>query len=87
MRDLFASIRNEEARRALPCLPQALTVGVLNRVHELSDRDEPKLSKAFCSLIPLGEILGEILDCGPTAKKVLSFYEDFSQPSALNSTF
>jgi superfamily I DNA/RNA helicase len=49
---------------------------VLHRVHELSDRNEPNLSKTFCSLIPLGEILGEILDCGPTAKKVLSFYED-----------
>ena len=59
-----------------PVCKKPLTVGVLNRVHELSDRDEPKLSKTFCSLIPLGEILGEILDCGPTAKKVLSFYED-----------
>jgi DNA helicase II / ATP-dependent DNA helicase PcrA len=59
-----------------PVCRKPLTVGVLHRVHELSDRDEPKLSKAFSSLIPLGEILGEILDCGPTAKKVLSFYED-----------
>ena len=59
-----------------PVCHKPLTIGVLHRVHELSDRDEPRLSKTFYSLIPLGEILGEILDCGPTAKKVLSFYED-----------
>ncbi len=59
-----------------PTCGKPLTVGVLSRVFELSDRDEPKLSKEFFSLIPLTEILSEIFDCGPSAKRVLSFYED-----------
>jgi DNA helicase-2/ATP-dependent DNA helicase PcrA len=59
-----------------PTCGKPLTVGVLSRVYELSDRDEPKLSKNFFSLIPLTEILSEILDCGPSAKRVISLYED-----------
>jgi DNA helicase-2/ATP-dependent DNA helicase PcrA len=59
-----------------PNCGKPLTVGVLSRVFELSDRDEPKLSKKFFSLIPLTEILSQIFDCGPSAKRVLSFYED-----------
>jgi DNA helicase-2/ATP-dependent DNA helicase PcrA len=59
-----------------PTCGKPLTVGVLSRVFELSDRDEPKLSKDFFSLIPLPEILSEILDCGPSAKRVISFLED-----------
>ncbi|RLB24488.1 MAG: AAA family ATPase [Deltaproteobacteria bacterium] len=53
-----------------------LTVGVLHRVDELADRTEPVLSKAFLSLIPLTEILSELFACGPTAKKVVSAYEE-----------
>ncbi|MFH1349588.1 MAG: UvrD-helicase domain-containing protein [Pseudomonadota bacterium] len=59
-----------------PSCGRSLTVGVLHRVVELSDRDTPKLSKEFYSLIPLPEILSEILDCGPSSKKVTSVYED-----------
>ncbi|MBW1887232.1 MAG: UvrD-helicase domain-containing protein, partial [Deltaproteobacteria bacterium] len=59
-----------------PTCGKPLTVGVLHRVYELSDRETPKLSKDFYSLIPLSEILSEILDCGPSTKKVTSVYED-----------
>ncbi len=52
-----------------------ITVGVLYRVEELADRDKPVLSKDFVSLIPLTEILSEILECGPGTKKVTSVYE------------
>jgi DNA helicase II / ATP-dependent DNA helicase PcrA len=58
-----------------PVCRRPLTVGVLNRIYELSDRSTPRLSKAFHSLIPLPEILSEILGCGPTSKKAIRFYE------------
>jgi len=51
-----------------------LTVGVLHRVFELADRDKPVLSKDFVSLIPLTEILSEILRCGSGSKKVAAEY-------------
>jgi DNA helicase-2/ATP-dependent DNA helicase PcrA len=58
-----------------PVCGKPLTIGVLNRIHELADRDAPLLSKDFFSLIPLPEILSDILSCGPATRKVMSFYE------------
>jgi ATP-dependent DNA helicase UvrD/PcrA len=57
-----------------PRCGKPLTVGVLHRVYELSDRDSPPLPVPFHSLIPLPEILSEILDCGPSSKKVSETY-------------
>lgn len=47
-----------------------VTVGVLSRVHELSNRDEPRLTKPFFSVIPLAEILSELMACGANSKRV-----------------
>ncbi|MBW1784764.1 MAG: AAA family ATPase, partial [Deltaproteobacteria bacterium] len=58
-----------------PVCHRPLTVGVLNRIYAFSDRSTPRLSKAFHSLIPLPEILSEILGCGPATRKVTRFYE------------
>jgi hypothetical protein len=44
-------------------------------VYELSDRERPVRPKDFFSLIPLSEILSEILGCGPATKKVTAVYE------------
>ncbi|PKN27687.1 MAG: hypothetical protein CVU64_15415 [Deltaproteobacteria bacterium HGW-Deltaproteobacteria-21] len=59
-----------------PKCGKPLTVGVLNRVCELADRDTPVVSRDFHSLIPFPEILSEILSCGPATNKVTSAYED-----------
>ncbi|MBW2066605.1 MAG: UvrD-helicase domain-containing protein [Deltaproteobacteria bacterium] len=59
-----------------PACGKPLTIGVFNRVEELADRDDPSISKAFFSLIPLTEILSEIYDCGPSTKRVTTVYED-----------
>lgn len=59
-----------------PRCGKPLTIGVLHRVYELSDRDSPPLSLPFHSLIPLPEILSEILDCGSSSKKVSGAYEE-----------
>ena len=52
-----------------------MTVGVLNRVYELADREKPVLTREVYSLIPLTEVLSELLNCGPSTKKVTSHYE------------
>jgi uncharacterized protein (TIGR00375 family) len=59
-----------------PKCGKPVTVGVLHRVYELADREAPKLPKPFYSIIPLPEILSEILGCGPSAKKVTAAYEE-----------
>lgn len=59
-----------------PVCGKPLTIGVLYRVMELADRDEPlyENGKNFASLIPLPEILSEILDCGAKSKKVAALH-------------
>jgi len=64
-----------EAGGLCPTCGAPITVGVLNRVEELGDRAEPALQRSFHSLIPLTEVLGELLSCGPATKKVAAAYE------------
>jgi DNA helicase-2/ATP-dependent DNA helicase PcrA len=59
-----------------PKCGKPVTVGVLHRVYELADRETSKLPKPFYSIIPLPEILSEILGCGRSAKKVTAAYEE-----------
>ena len=60
-----------------PVCGKPLTVGVLHRVMELADRKRPFYGedspRAF-SLIPLPEVLGEIMGTGPGSKKVMEQY-------------
>ncbi|MGR3176533.1 MAG: endonuclease Q family protein [Candidatus Anammoxibacter sp.] len=54
-----------------------LTVGVMHRVIELADRKEPCYkngSPIFKSLVPLPEVLSEIVGVGPSSKRVLTEY-------------
>src|SRR5204862_997558 len=51
-----------------------LTVGVLSRVEELADRPDgarPEGAAGFRSLVPLPEVMSEILGSGPKTKTVL----------------
>jgi len=73
------SLHPSETRRRNGVCPKCgkpVTVGVLHRVYELADREASKLPKPFYSIIPLPEILSEILGCGPSAKKVTVAYEE-----------
>ncbi|GLU47381.1 UvrD-helicase domain-containing protein [Nocardiopsis ansamitocini] len=57
-----------------PVCGKPLTVGVFHRVHELADRDEGYQvpgSAQFTSLVPLPEIVGEIVGVGPKSKRVM----------------
>ncbi|MBN2419891.1 MAG: UvrD-helicase domain-containing protein, partial [Deltaproteobacteria bacterium] len=58
-----------------PVCGKPVTVGVFHRVAELADRETPVLQKEFYSLIPLAEILSEILGAGPNTKTVETAYE------------
>ncbi len=63
--------------RTCPVCGKPLTVGVLHRVMELADRERPLYredSPEVFSLIPLPEVLGEIMRTGPASKKVMELY-------------
>ncbi|MCB2186527.1 MAG: UvrD-helicase domain-containing protein [Deltaproteobacteria bacterium] len=66
----------EETRRLggkCPVCGGPLTVGVLSRVEDLADRpagSRPPGAPPFESLVPLDEVVGEVLDQGPNTKKV-----------------
>ncbi|MDH3394265.1 MAG: UvrD-helicase domain-containing protein, partial [Desulfobulbaceae bacterium] len=70
-----------EASRRLddicPVCSRPLTVGVLHRVMELADRNEPlypENAPTVESLIPLAEVLSEILGTGAASKGVMKQY-------------
>jgi len=69
-----------ESRRlglACPVCGKPLTVGVSHRVMELADREQPLYredSPEVFSLIPLPEVLGEIIGAGPSSKGVMAAY-------------
>ncbi|MCH5276565.1 MAG: UvrD-helicase domain-containing protein [Desulfovibrionaceae bacterium] len=72
-RACHVALEPEECRRLndiCPVCGKPLTVGVLHRVLELADRPAPPEPGAgFLSLVPLPEIVGEILRCGPKTKR------------------
>jgi len=62
-----------------PTCGRKATLGVLHRVEELADRAEgfrPANGIEYVSLIPLQEILGEILGRGPATKTVMKEYKN-----------
>ncbi len=60
-----------------PVCGRKVTIGVLNRVEELADRPEPeRLERPFESLIPLPELLGEVLGVSAASKKAQAAYFD-----------
>lgn len=61
-----------------PVCNKPLTLGVLYRVEELADNPEGIKSvrnHPFCSIIPLVELLSEVLRVGPGSKKVMGTYQ------------
>jgi len=64
-------------RGLCPACGKPLTLGVLHRVMELADREQPRFPEqapAVHRLVPLPELLGEILHCGPASKRVIAEY-------------
>ncbi|MCD5397154.1 MAG: endonuclease Q family protein [Candidatus Pacebacteria bacterium] len=62
-----------------PNCGKPLTIGVLNRVEELADRPDdfkPENAIPFKSLIPLTEIIADVLAVGSETKQVVKEYEN-----------
>jgi len=58
-----------------------VTVGVLNRIEQLADRPSgfrPGTAAGFRSLIPLPEVVGEIVGTGPRSKRVLARVDEIT---------
>ena len=74
-------LRPQETKRLggrCPTCGKPLTVGVMHRVDDLADRDDdapPATAGAVRSLVPLPEMLSEILHVGPKSKRVAAHYE------------
>ena len=71
-------VQTLEANEICPVCGRKLTVGVLHRVEKLADRaegDRPDVTMPFENLIPLPEIIGSVLQVGPTSKRVQTVYE------------
>ena len=70
-----------------PVCGKKLLVGVLNRVDELADRDygfTPPRAVPFRSVIPLEEIIADVLGVGTQSKKVMSLYEKMTNSKSQN---
>ena len=60
-----------------PVCGRKVTLGVAHRIGDLADRKtgrRPRGKSGFVSLIPLPEVLGEILRVGPSSKTVMKEY-------------
>jgi len=67
-----------EYKGICPVCEKPLTLGVLYRVESLADRPhgvKPEKYHPYANLIPLNEILSELLGVGPKSKKVNQCYE------------
>ena len=71
--------RTKSLHGLCPHCNKPLTIGVVHRLEELADRPEGAVRpsfKPFTSCIPLTEILSELLNVGPSTKKVAQAYND-----------
>jgi uncharacterized protein (TIGR00375 family) len=79
-RECGIRLEPDETRRNLGICPvcgRPVTVGVLHRVQELADRTAPVIpvgAPGFLSLVPLAEIIAELLSVGASSKKVQQQY-------------
>lgn len=70
---------SKKLKKICPQCKKELTIGVLHRVDDLADRSEKKIPAGeFIShkyIVPLREIIGEVLGVGKTSKKVAVEYD------------
>lgn len=71
-----------------PVCGKKITIGVLNRVEQLADREEGYIlrqGRTFESLVPLLEVIGASMGISPAGKKAAERYENMTK--ALGSEF
>ncbi|MCL5004380.1 MAG: endonuclease Q family protein [Patescibacteria group bacterium] len=77
-RDCGVYLSPEETKKHNGICPKCgrhLTIGVMNRVDELADRQSIKVEPRYYNLIPLGEIIAEAFGVGENTKQVKKEYE------------
>jgi len=67
--------KTKKLKNICPKCGEKLTIGVMNRVDELADREIGKDFIPYRNLIPLGEIIAEAFDVGENTKQVKKEYE------------
>ena len=75
----FSPTETNKQKGVCPKCKKRLTIGVLNRVGKLADRDEgyqPTGRPLFKSLVPLREIISKSIGKGVNTKSVAQEYED-----------
>ena len=74
----FSPKQTRQNNNICPVCGKPLTVGVMNRVEELSDRPEgfvPDDAVPYKRIIPLSEIISDVLDVGESSKAVDAEYK------------
>lgn len=75
----FSPSESKKNKGVCPKCGKGLTIGVMNRVEELADRTEAEALKLkrvpFKSLIPLKEIISQMLKVGEKSLKVIKYYD------------
>ncbi len=77
----FTPDKSKKHNHTCPKCGRKLTLGVLYRVEELADRSDNYVDKNrpdYHKIVPLPEILSEVLGVGKKTKKVLEFYENIT---------
>ncbi|MDX9893527.1 MAG: endonuclease Q family protein [Patescibacteria group bacterium] len=74
----YSPSQTKKVKGICPVCKKPLTVGVLNRVDQLADRPIGQLANAvpYKSIVPLPEIIAEVLGVGKGSKKVALLYDD-----------
>jgi len=67
--------KTKKLKNICPKCGEKLTIGVMNRVDELADREIGKDFIPYRNLIPLGEIIAEAFEVGENTKQVKKEYE------------
>jgi uncharacterized protein (TIGR00375 family) len=73
----FSPLETVQNEGLCPVCGKLVTIGVMYRVEELADRkagEKPKGTHPYTSLLPLTDVLSEVLQVGPKSKKVTSIY-------------
>ena len=73
----FSPEETRKNKNICPVCKKPLTIGVMNRVAELADRPEgfvPENSIPFKRMVPLSEIIGDVLGVGDASKAVNAEY-------------